>query len=123
MAASSGFSPSPAETLRSSNAIPHFGQAPGLSDCTSGCIGQVYFFGAGGVTALSRPAVLCGAALCEAASLATSVIPHFGHEPGVSDCTSGCIGQVYLFGGIESTVESACGALAVAIMDGDLYLF
>jgi hypothetical protein len=25
----------------------------------------------------------------------TSFIPHFGHSPGLSDTTSGCIGQVY----------------------------
>lgn len=32
-----------------SSAIPHFGQLPGLSDLTSGCIGQLY------VSAISSP--------------------------------------------------------------------
>jgi hypothetical protein len=27
--------------------------------------------------------------------LGTKVIPHFGHLPGASEVTSGCIGQVY----------------------------
>jgi len=25
-------------------------------------------------------------------------IPHFGHDPALSACTSGCMGQVYLLG-------------------------
>ena len=37
-----------------SDAMPHLGHAPGLSLCTSGCIGQTY------VSALSVPPAGCG---------------------------------------------------------------
>ena len=42
MSVSSGFSPSSAETVCGSSAIPHLGQSPGPSCSTSGCIGHVY---------------------------------------------------------------------------------
>ena len=38
---SSGFSPSSRLGISGSSAMPHFGQAPGWSWRTSGCIGQV----------------------------------------------------------------------------------
>ena len=42
MSTSSGFSGSAAVTVRGSRAMPHLGQAPGLSRTTSGCMGQTY---------------------------------------------------------------------------------
>src|SRR5207245_4667467 len=42
MSTSSGSGPSTAPTVRSSSAMPHFGQFPGPRWRTSGCIGQVY---------------------------------------------------------------------------------
>ena len=80
MSASSGLGASSAATVRGSSAIPHFGQFPGWSRTTSGCIGQTYSISAGD----------------GAVSVASSAIPHFGHAPGASACTSGSIGQVYL---------------------------
>ena len=42
MSASSGFGSSAADGWRGSSAIPHSGQLPGLSERTSGCMGQVH---------------------------------------------------------------------------------
>lgn len=59
-----------------SKSIPHLGQVPGLSEITSGCMGQVYF----------------------SAFFSTFIrsIPHFGQVPGWSlNTESSGIGQVY----------------------------
>ncbi len=42
MSVSSGFSPSVAETVRGSSAMPQIGHDPGRSRTISGCIGQVH---------------------------------------------------------------------------------
>ena len=65
---SSGFSSSSAVTVRGSRAIPHFGQSPGLSLTTSGCIGHVH-------------SVFAGAA---SRARGSSAIPHLGQSPGLS---------------------------------------
>ena len=79
MSTSSGFGASAMSATRGSRAMPHFGQAPGLSLTTSGCIGQVYSIVATGT----------------AESPGSSAIPHFGHAPGVALWTSGSIGQIH----------------------------
>jgi len=65
-------------TVRGSSAMPHFGQFPGWSCTTSGCMGQTY-------------SVLRTAAGARAGSRA---MPHFGQAPGPDWRTSGCMGQV-----------------------------
>src|SRR3954451_20443785 len=37
----------------------------------------------------------CESSSSTPASIGTSAMPHFGHEPGPTCTTSGCIGQVY----------------------------
>jgi hypothetical protein len=41
----------------------------------------------------------------------TSVIPHFGHFPGASITTSGCIGQVY-FCALDSAMTAVAPKIA-----------
>jgi hypothetical protein len=60
----------------STSFIPHFGQLPGLSLITSGCMVQVYTL---------------------STFFFTRVIPHLGQLPGLSVMTSGCMGQVYIY--------------------------
>src|SRR5690242_13883117 len=63
--------------VRRSRAIPHLKHAPGLSETTSGCMGQKYSLLLAEISSGSR------------------AIPHLGHEPGLPDTTSGSIGQKY----------------------------
>src|SRR5665811_1325058 len=65
-------------TVTGSSVMPHFGQLPGWSCLTSGCMGQVY-------------SVLVAAA---GATIGSSAMPHLGQLPGWSCFTSGCMGQV-----------------------------
>ncbi len=62
MSVNSGFGPS--STVRGSRAMPHFGQLPGWSLITSGCMGQTYSTRSAGGPAGSR------------------AMPHFGQTPG-----------------------------------------
>ena len=66
-------------TVRGSRAMPHLGQAPGLSLTTSGCMGQVYSVF---VVATGTP-------------FGSRAMPHLGQLPGPSCSTSGSMGQVY----------------------------
>ena len=110
--------------------IPHLGHFPGLSDITSGCIGQVYIFCASSCWCASE--VWCSGVLpvawCWPLSFwGTRFIPHLGHFPGLSETTSGCIGQVYIFcaascwcgAGVEcSGVLMLAGSFGTALVFG-----
>src|SRR5205814_1377631 len=61
---------------RGSSAMPQMGQAPGLSETTSGCIGQKY-------STVGTP------------TTGSNAIPHFQQGPGLSELTSGSMGQMY----------------------------
>src|SRR3990172_3405701 len=76
MSANSALSSSSAATVRGPRAIPHFGQSPGASRTTSGCMGQVH-------------------SLLKPGATGSSAIPHFGQLPGPTCRISGCMGQVY----------------------------
>src|SRR5947209_6364048 len=52
-------------------------------------------------------------------STGTRVIPHFGHFPGASITTSGCIGQVYF---CEAALAFAISAIAAAINKIGLFI-
>src|SRR5947199_3112353 len=52
-------------------------------------------------------------------STGTRVIPHFGHFPGASITTSGCIGQVYF---CEAAFAFAISAIAAAINKIGLFI-
>src|SRR5437868_248093 len=69
---------------RDSSAVPQIGHDPGLSETTSGCIGQTYSVVFVRTNSGSRD------------------IPHLGQVPGLSETTSGSIGQKYF-------VEACCG--------------
>jgi len=58
--------------------MPHFGQGPGLSWTTSGCMGQTY------------SVLVAGGAVGDL----SSAMPHLGHAPGRSLLTSGSIGHM-----------------------------
>jgi hypothetical protein len=75
---SSALSSSSTATVRGSSAMPHFGQLPGASRTTSGCMGQVHSVLAAGASAVND----------------SSAIPHFGQLPGPTCRISGCMGQV-----------------------------
>ena len=77
IARSSGFSSTPALTVRGSSAMPQIGHAPGPGRTISGCIGQVYSTRAGAV-GISR----------------SRAIPHLGHGPGWLESTSAHMGQM-----------------------------
>ena len=76
----SSSSGAPAAVMRASSAMPQIGHDPGLSETTSGCIGQTY-----SVFAAAR-------------NSGSSAIPHLGHDPGFVETTSGSMGQKYFPG-------------------------
>ena len=88
MSSSSG---APAAVVRGSRAMPQMGHGPGLSETTSGCIGQTY-----SVFALT--------------SSGSRAIPHLRHEPGLLEVTPGSIGQKYL----GDALDRVAGALGLA---------
>src|SRR5580704_3227355 len=78
---SSLFSSVPALGATGSSAIPQIGQAPALSEITSGCIGQVYFPAGAPIRFFSGSIPLCG------------------QDPGsaFADCDSAFIENTFLF--------------------------
>ena len=78
MSRSSGLSSLSTVTVRGSSAMPHFGQSPGSSRTTSGCMGQVHSVR---VERAGTP-------------LGSSAMPHDGQSPGPTCSTSGCMGHV-----------------------------
>src|SRR5215216_2331088 len=76
--------------------ISHFGHLPGALVRISGCIVQVYVSAPCTASLENWPGCAAGALLLPVLEVcppddfsATSFISHFGHLPGVEDCTSG----------------------------------
>src|SRR5258707_8216155 len=81
MSRSSGFSSSPAVTVRGSSAMPQIGHDPGSERTIAGCMGQVY-----------------SVRLAATGSSGSSAMPHEGQAPGFGSRTSGHIGHTYAWG-------------------------
>jgi hypothetical protein len=78
MSSSSGSAGCSTLTIVGSNAMPHFGQSPGSSRTTSGCIGQVH-----SVFVVARTG-----------DEDSSAMPQCGQLPGPGSSTLGHIGQI-----------------------------